>query len=190
MDVHETAQILTFWNEDVLKWNTRVRTVLFGPDAPYFHPGDRLVAAKTVGAITSSQEFVVARADLTTRRGVPCWKLTFVNEFYSLLVCDPTQEEARVLEETRLKVRFLKDQAQGRSTTMSGQDLQTFRNDFADLRHGYAQTIHKSQGSTYDQVFVESNKMYERMWKPDETKFRGKLIYVAYSRAAQRLAVL
>ncbi|MGB3496268.1 MAG: helicase C-terminal domain-containing protein, partial [Elainellaceae cyanobacterium] len=54
---------------------------------------------------------------------------------------------------------------------------------FHDLRYAYCLTIHKSQGSTFQNVFVDmpnihvNRNIYER----------NQLLYVAVTRAAQRL---
>jgi ATP-dependent exoDNAse (exonuclease V) alpha subunit len=191
MEVHATGQILTFTNADVKKWNDRVRTQIHGAGVPYFHPGDRLVAAKSNGAVSSSEEFLVTSAVAVNHMGVECWKLYFEDKLFHLYACEPgTQDQARIIEETRRKKQWLKDKKGGHGSRRSYERWQEFQNAFHDLRHGYAQTIHKSQGSTYEQVFVEEGELYERMWRPHELKFRGKLLYVAYSRAATRLVVL
>jgi ATP-dependent exoDNAse (exonuclease V) alpha subunit len=191
MEVHETGQILTFTNDDVKKWNDRVRTQLHGPGVPHFHPGDRLTAAKTIGHISSSEEFVVSSAQLANHMGVDCWQLHFEDKLFHLYACAPgKQDQMRIAEETKRKMIWAEDKRKGRSSKRSYERWDEFRTAFHDLRHGYAQTIHKSQGSTYDQVFVEEGELFERMWAPQDIKFRGKLLYVAYSRAAKRLVVL
>jgi hypothetical protein len=50
---------------------------------------------------------------------------------------------------------------------------------FIDLRHAEALTIHKSQGSTFDTVFVDTTSLYSCK-NPNE---RRRLLYVACSRA-------
>lgn len=54
---------------------------------------------------------------------------------------------------------------------------------FIDLRHAEALTIHKSQGSTFDTVFVDLPSLYSCK-NPNE---RRRLLYVACSRARKRL---
>lgn len=54
---------------------------------------------------------------------------------------------------------------------------------FIDLRHAEALTIHKSQGSTFDTVFVDTSSLYTCR-NPNE---RRRLLYVACSRARHKL---
>jgi len=54
---------------------------------------------------------------------------------------------------------------------------------YIDLRHAEALTIHKSQGSTFDTVFVDTTSLYTCR-NPNE---RRRLLYVACSRARHTL---
>lgn len=57
------------------------------------------------------------------------------------------------------------------------------KNSFIDLRHAEALTIHKSQGSTFNTVFVDLPSLYSCK-NPNE---RRRLLYVACSRAREQL---
>lgn len=54
---------------------------------------------------------------------------------------------------------------------------------WGDLRPAYASTVHKSQGSTYDQVFIDLSDI-GRCTNPDDV---ARLLYVAVSRASQKV---
>lgn len=58
---------------------------------------------------------------------------------------------------------------------------------FADLRPAYACTVHKSQGSTYDEVFINLND-FRHCYKRDAS-FTYRLLYVAFSRAKSKVYV-
>lgn len=57
------------------------------------------------------------------------------------------------------------------------------KEEFIDLRHAEALTIHKSQGSTFDRVFVDLGSLFSCR-NPDD---RRRLLYVACSRPKQQL---
>jgi len=190
MPVCDTGQILTYYNADVKKWNDRVRAQIHGPGVPHFVAGDRLSAAKTIGAISASQEFVVREAKRVKHKDIECWQLDFEDELFRLFACEPSQNQARIAQETKLKKTWLDRRKKGHGSRQSYERWDEFRTTFQDLRHGYARTIHTSQGSTYEQVFIEEGPLYDNFWKPHVLKFRGKLLYVAYSRAAKEIAVL
>lgn len=52
----------------------------------------------------------------------------------------------------------------------------------APLRHAYACTVHKSQGSTYDVAFIDFSDMYR-------SEDRAKLMYVAVTRTSNFLVI-
>ena len=56
----------------------------------------------------------------------------------------------------------------------------------ANLIHGYATTVHKSQGSSYNKVFVDINNINTCI----DTEFRRELQYVALSRARSHIHIL
>ena len=56
---------------------------------------------------------------------------------------------------------------------------------YLEVDYGYALTVHKSQGSTYDNVFVEYNNLLAN--KKDTEK--DKLLYTAITRSANKLHI-
>jgi len=69
-----------------------------------------------------------------------------------------------------------------------------------DIDYGYGLTIHKSQGSTYENVFIDmvdvthyqdrKSMMYNTDKNPYAIEFRNKLLYVALSRASKKATIL
>ncbi len=59
------------------------------------------------------------------------------------------------------------------------------KQNFPDLRPRDAATVHKSQGSTYESVFIDLGNI-STCRKPDQT---ARMLYVAFSRARQRVYV-
>lgn len=62
---------------------------------------------------------------------------------------------------------------------------QLLKYEFPDIRPMYACTVHKSQGSTYDEVFINLSD-FKRMYTSDP-KMAARLLYVAFSRAKHRV---
>ena len=62
--------------------------------------------------------------------------------------------------------------------------LEWLRVMFLDLRHSYACTVHKAQGSTYDTVYVDLDDLYKAIRNKD---MYNRLLYVAVSRAAKKV---
>jgi hypothetical protein len=74
-------------------------------------------------------------------------------------------------------------------------DIEIFNLPKKDIDYSYAITTHKSQGSTYSEVFVDGNDLkkvmsYARdMSKEEKELFLLKLLYVASSRAKHRASI-
>jgi exodeoxyribonuclease-5 len=62
-------------------------------------------------------------------------------------------------------------------------DLRRPLHKLAPLRHSYASTVHKAQGSTYDVAFVDWGSIYR------SREMRARLMYVAATRPSQYLIV-
>ena len=67
-----------------------------------------------------------------------------------------------------------------------------------DINYAYGLTIHKSQGSTYQNVFIDikdplyfnsGKPVVNSNWNPNAIELRDKLLYVAFSRAAKTVYV-
>jgi len=67
-----------------------------------------------------------------------------------------------------------------------------------DISYAYGLTIHKSQGSTYTNVFIDikdllyyanGNPVKNTTWNPNAIENRNKLLYVAFSRAARTVYI-
>lgn len=69
-----------------------------------------------------------------------------------------------------------------RAKKNAGKDTMLLRH-MADLRKPYAQTIHKSQGSTYKDVLIYLDDLKQCEVKKD----RNRLLYVAFSRATNKV---
>lgn len=61
-----------------------------------------------------------------------------------------------------------------------------FEKEWVDFRPQYACTVHKSQGSTYDQVFIDLTD-FSKIYKEDVL---ARLLYVAMSRARKKIHVI
>ncbi|MFN4003344.1 MAG: ATP-binding domain-containing protein [Hylemonella sp.] len=56
-----------------------------------------------------------------------------------------------------------------------------------DIRHAYAMTIHKSQGSTFDTVLVDWRDASRSSMAPADL---SRLLYVAITRASQHCVIV
>ena len=67
----------------------------------------------------------------------------------------------------------------------SPQLAQLIQEEWIDVRHAYACTIHKSQGSTFKKVYIDLHDM-SFIYNRDRELFK-RLLYVAVSRAKEQV---
>jgi len=182
------AKALAFTNEAVDWINDWIRERKFGEDAASFEVGEKLVVISTAeigpGVILHAEtELRVEGAFQHVKLGLPCWRLR-VHDGMTAFPIDVLDDEQRPAFLQRLSAARTKGQALGGSAWSDYYDLLEA---FIRVRSGWATTIHKSQGSTYEQVFLVQTDVLRRA-KRDHV-FRNALLYVAYSRARQGLYI-
>lgn len=118
-----------------------------------------------VGAIKTDSQVIVTSVKPATSLGYAGLNVGLTNKAMVFVPDDPTL--FKTLAGTTFKEYHQK---------------QTFERVWADLRPGYACTIHKSQGSTYQNVFIN----LAELGKLNDNNL-ARLLYVAVSRASEKV---
>ena len=173
------VRVLAYTNRRVNHLNAKIRQSIYGNEPNRFVMGERLTAnspcleGDTI-LLQTSQECEVLDIDLGTSDKWQVWFLQVETEwgdYYRLRVlheCEQKQFERdlKLLAEARQWKAFW--------------DLKQF---FHDLNYSYCLTVHKSQGSTFQDVFIDvPNLRLNR-----KVSERNQLYYVALTRAAKRV---
>ncbi|MEM6840005.1 MAG: AAA family ATPase [Cyanobacteria bacterium P01_C01_bin.120] len=175
----DQVRALAYTNRRVAQLNQKIRRAIYGPTALRFVPGERLIALnpcldeESVILPTSAEcEVITARR---SREGEwPIWLLSVETE-------EGTFRTLRVLHESGASEMQLKlNDLANNKNWMAFWDLKQF---FHDVDYAYSLTIHKSQGSTFQDVFVDVPSMLANR----NIIERNQLCYVALTRAANRL---
>ena len=127
------------------------------------HQGIRSETSMVIQCITPSNEYDLDIYNITV--------ITEDGDYHQLLIPQNRSELYKKLKEL---------EAEGEITLAA-----SLKNKFADIRSMYACTVHKSQGSTYDEVFINLSD-FKRMYVSDP-KMTARLLYVAFSRAKHRV---
>lgn len=177
----DQVRALAYTNRRVNQLNRKIRDAIYGPNARRFVPGERLIAinpcleedAIVLPTSAECEVLYVARG----REGEwPIWILEVETE-------DGDFKTLRVLHESgtaefKTRLDFLAKEKRW----MEFWDQQQR---FHDVDYAYSLTIHKSQGSTFQDVFVDVPSMLVNR----NVVERNQLCYVAFTRAAQRLFI-
>lgn len=204
----EHCKYLAWTNQSVRQWNNYVRKVMFNNPTEDIVVGEVVFSYKTLMAdanliiVSNSEEYIVQSFEsvFSSPNNTDCYKvklmdidfnpiqpLTFVKRksienFKEVLI--RKQEYAKANRAWRAYYKW-KDSF---LLTLDIADPENPKKRLApkDFDYGYGVTVHKSQGSTYDAVFVNAADILRNY---DEVE-RKKLLYVALSRAKNQAAIL
>lgn len=178
----DKVRALAYTNRRVNALNRLIRTAIFGNNAPRFVPGERLVAntpclnGDSVLLQTSAECQVIDVFE--GREGAwAIWYLEVETE-------EGSDRTLRVLHE--ISQASFQQQLQKYAQEKRWQEFWELKQRFHDVHYAYSLTIHKSQGSTFQDVFVDIPDILVNY----NVLERNQLCYVAVTRAAKRLFIL
>ncbi|NIO30183.1 MAG: AAA family ATPase [Gemmatimonadetes bacterium] len=191
---HATRHKALAWtNKRVNALNDAVRASLWGPSPDRYREGERHVALqpvidfednRVVQRLATDEDAVIAGLCEADHPRYPQYRCLLLDMEgaggrFSTWVVHPDDE--RAWEDD---LRDLADAARHRRARW--EPFWELKDAFAHLRPHYAMTCHKSQGSTYDHVFVDSRDVLKNssQWEA------WRCLYVACTRAAKSLTVL
>jgi len=205
------VKVLAWTNKIVNAMNDHIRYMLYGEDAQNkIVLGEKLIADKPIKEdgktiFNTNQEFEVINFYLNTltiggdgEHSLDLKHYVVDVDYYTnsgrlftypiKILHEDSQEDFDTVS------KYLKDiainaKANGLEDWQRKQawkDYYQFQELFARIKYNYAITAHKSQGSTYDNVFVLSSDIYRNS---DEDS-RRKIFYTAITRAKNKLYVL
>lgn len=177
----DQVRALAYTNRRVAHLNQMIRKAIYGLTALRFVPGERLIAINPCLdddsiILPTSAECEVLEARWGRDGEWPIWILSVQTE-------DGDLKTLRVLHESGESEMQLKLDLYAREKRwMEFWDL---KQHFHEVDYAYSLTIHKSQGSTFQDVFVD----VPSMWANRNVIERNQLCYVAITRAARRLFI-
>jgi hypothetical protein len=203
------AKVLTWTNADVKYWNDTIRKSIPGTEAGPVVKGDLLMAYNTVTAsqyealIENSSDYeVVSVYNNSTSYGIPIYNVGIKNiddEYAPTKTINIVRAEgypAFIAKHQELLNNAIKFKGRAWIEYFSFKKQHLLLEDIKgangtlivkkDLDYGYAITVHKSQGSTYTNVFVNEDNLDRN----NNTEERNKLKYVALSRPTNQAYVL
>lgn len=175
----DQVRALAYTNRRVHQLNRLIRAAIYGSNALRFVPGERLIAInpcleRESLVLPTSGECEVMEAVPARENEWPIWRLeveTEENEYRTLRVLHESGQA-----EFQAKLDYLAKEKRW-------MEFWDFKQQFHEVDYAYSLTIHKSQGSTFQDVFVDVPSMLANR----NVVERNQLCYVAFTRAAKRL---
>ena len=183
------SKVIAWRNQRVGEYNDLIRHAIYGAEAQrgFFMPGERIVAASPCmkgeeSLLHTDDEAIVEKALACAHPIEPrykAWELhcrTEMNRVIRLLVLHPESVERYERDSNELA-------AAARGNPKAWQKFWLHKELFHDVKYAYALTAHRSQGSTYENVWVD----YQDVLLNRNRREAFQCLYVACSRPTTRL---
>lgn len=195
------AAALSYTNRRADSLNEAIRSSIYGKDAPGYLVGEVVFVRDTYKKTVRDTTVVICSRDDRLRvdmsvpceiDGIPCYNLSLFpvdgGEYIVAHAVAPTPDgkakyKARIRE---LASTAKANVAKGMNKGQAWGPYFRFKERFISIGYVYAITIHRSQGSTIKNVFVDETDID---WVDDDLT-RNRLKYTAFTRASERLTVL
>lgn len=164
------SRLLGFTNSLVNYYNSEISRVVYGTDV--FQKGQYYILNKAVifpkARFKTDAIVKVTGVAQTSRYGLAGWHID-INDRTTLFMPSNYEAKKQLIKEKRLAKQW--------------DVVQEIEDQWADLRPIYASTVHKSQGSTFDRVFLDLDDLR----KCTSPRTLARLMYVAVSRARSQI---
>lgn len=198
----DNIRILAYTNRQVERYNRLLFRSHYGHCPTPFAPDERVLVNETTGIRGEGGELtglVAAGEEVTVLEifperhpdypDIPAFRVYLEDdsgETFSFLVPEDASAHQAEVDRMFREIRKIREErgitAKQDSATMS-RAAWKLKRAFAPLRHSYATTVFKAQGSTFDSVIVDWRDM--TYFRDDRTFLRG--LYVACTRPRHRL---
>jgi hypothetical protein len=189
----DTAKVIAWRNVQVEHYNNIIRIGIFGKEA---RPGYFLMKERiTVGSPCMWGEIPLMHTDEGgVIVGIEEKRHPYYNDFFIHEVSVQKDDDDKVVKLASIHPGskeafedYLNDlSSKAKRNPKLWKDFWETKDYFHDVRYGYAETAHKSQGSTYRDVYVDSGDIMRN--KNIEESYR--CLYVASTRPTTRLTIV
>lgn len=195
------VRILAYRNTTVLAYNRAIHYALYSKSSDTFCVGEPVIAHEGYKPlrydrqdlpVKNSFEFVVRKAEATVHPLYPafqCWRLELgldLEPNTGWTVCYVPWSDAEYDAEVSARFDTVRSFESSKSWVERKRALKLawdFKNQWALIRHAYALTLHKSQGSTMDYAFIDLDDLSVMR----EAFEHGRALYVGFTRPREKV---
>jgi exodeoxyribonuclease-5 len=189
------VKVLCWTNSAVDYYNNSIRKMIYGDNCGRLCVGEKMITNKPVlnsknqTILNNNDEFEIV--SFTVKKENKKYSFSYYNVE---ILSDKKRKTIKILHEDSavefaLMLKKLSDKAKketGFNKTNAWREYYALLERYADVKYNYALTIHKSQGSTFDNSIVLNCDIERNKNKVE----RSKLLYTAITRAKNKLIII
>ena len=200
------TKLVAWMNSDLIKMNLRIRSLIFQrEDLEFFIPTDKIVTAQPIISLTDRKTILMTNNQEGTVKSITkgTYRLDDLTELpiYNMLIatksktgtddqipCYALPPSSRLIVKDRMSklAESAKDPENASRRGMLWARFFELKDIFPDIRHDYAISCHKAQGSTYENAIV----WYSNIMRNHEAAERNRILYTAVTRPKNLLFVI
>lgn len=189
------VKVLAYTNNAVKYYNNKVRELIYGKNVPILNVGEKMVCNKPIVdsknkvILNNNDEFEIVSYVLKTDRTklkLSYYETIVKSEGKLYVIKILAEKSIPAFEKELARLKRYAELAPLMKKRYEWVKYHKFNAKFADVAYNYALTVHKSQGSTFDNAIV-INCDIKRMYNIIE---RNKLLYTAMTRAKNKLFMI
>jgi len=173
-EIHGSTKVLAYTNACVTEYNKHFSQLLLGSSEPQV--GQKMTVNEAVvnkhAQLNNGAEVIIKEIQETREFDVDGFRVKLMN--YNTSYFLPKSLKAR------------KDREKLARKSEDYTILQLIDQNWVDLRPAFSCTVNKSQGSTYDTVFIDLDNICGKVHRPNAL---ARLLYVGFSRARKRVVM-
>jgi len=186
------CRVIAWRNDVVIGYNRMVRDALGLDDLPQV--GEKYVTNSTVVStdirdsrvlLKNESEVTIVSAEEQTMYGIDCYLIRIAELGEPLYMLKSLDQYKAVLNNLANEAKSFKAEGDSDKMRAKWREFYAVKKTVCDIRPQYAITSHKSQGSTYDVVFID----YGDLMLNRKTNEMLRLMYVALTRAKTQVII-
>jgi ATP-dependent exoDNAse (exonuclease V) alpha subunit len=181
-----STRFISFRNATISRYNKMIRNEMFGDAKDEFIPGELIISKSTFyqgdkELLVNSEEYKIASVSKQDFKGMSCFMITIKGFPFNKIP---------VLSSTSIPLyeNKLKELSHRAKSSKNWKPYWVFKESFAQIDYGYCINSHRSQGSTYRNVYLDFNDVLNVSKITDKEKCQS--LYVGITRASHNLYLL
>jgi len=181
-----STRFISFRNATIARYNRMIRNEMFSDATEEFIPGELIISKSTfyhgdTEILVNSQEYKIDTVSKQQFRGMDCFMISIKSHPFKKIPVLTQKGKLRY----EIKLKELGDMAKSKG---NWKPFWVFKDSFAQVDYGYCINSHRSQGSTYKNVYLDFNDVLNVTKISDKEKCQS--LYVGITRASHNLYLL